>query len=202
MFVRITTVDGTADLDGSVRLIRDKVVPALRQQNGFEGLTVAADRSSGTVTVMALWASEADLAASESAADKVRDETVRAMGGARPTVERYEQAVWEAGVSPPAPGARVHIRETRSDPARIDDDVAFFRDTVVPDVRARPGFRGVRLLVDRRSGEGRVGTVWADDESLRSSLDESERRRAAAAERGIEFVSDRTMELVFASMAS
>ena len=89
------------------------------------------------VTILSLWDSQADLEASESAADKARDDVARVMGG-EVSVERYEQTVWEAGDTRPGPGAKLHFRHIKIDPERIDDNLEFFRHTVVPEMKARP----------------------------------------------------------------
>ncbi len=190
---------GASDIDGGLALLRDQIVPQMQQQRGFRGLSAAGDRAAGVVTVLSVWDSQADLQASESAADKARGDTLRLMGG-EVSVERYEQTVWEVGDTRPGPGARLHIRNIRLDPNRIDDNLDFFRQTVVPDMKTRPGFLAVRHLIDRTTGEGRVGSIWADQDSLAASLTQSEQRRAAAADRGVEFGEDRALEVLFSAM--
>lgn len=72
--------------------------------------------------------------------------------------------------------------------------------TVVPEMKARPGFLAVRQLIDRSTGEGRAGSVWADEDSLSASLAQSEQRRALAKDRGVEFGEDRVLEVLFTAM--
>jgi heme-degrading monooxygenase HmoA len=199
MHVRITTVTGASDIDGGLALLRDQVVPQMQQQSGFRGLSAAGDRAAGLVTVLSVWDSQADLQASESAADKARGDAVRLMGG-EASVERYEQTVCEVAGTRPGPGAKLHIRNIKLDPNRIDDILGVFRQTVVPDMKTRPGFLAIRQLIDRTTGEGRVGSVWADQDSLAASLAQSERRRAAAQDRGVEFGQDRVLEVLFSAM--
>ena len=199
MHVRITTVTGASDIDGGLALLRDRVVPQMGEQKGFCGLSAAGDRAAGVVTVLAMWDTPADLEASESAADKARGDVVRVMGG-RASVERYEQTLWDVADSRPGPGAKLHIRRIKIDPGRIDDNLEFFRRTVLPDMKARAGFLAVRHLIDRGTGEGRVGSVWADDQSLSASLAQSEQRRAMAKDRGVEFGGGRVLEVFFNTM--
>lgn len=195
MYARITTVTGASDIDGGLAFLRDRVLPSMQQQKGFCSLSAAGDRAAGLVTVLSLWDSQADLEASESAADKARDDAARLMGG-EVSVECYEQAVWEVAGTRPAPGAKLHIRHIKIDPERIDSNLEFFRQTVLPDMKARPGFLALRQLIDRGTGEGRVGSVWADQDSLAASLAQSEQRRAKANDRGIEFGQDRVLDVL------
>lgn len=187
MYVRITTITGASDIDGGLAFLRDQVVPQMRQQKGFGGLSASGDRSAGVVSVISVWDTQADLEASEGGADKARDDIARHMGGGEVSVARYEQTVWVVGDTRPEPGAKLHIRHVKSDPERIDDNVEYFRQTVVPEMKARPGFLAVRQMIDRSTGEGRVGSVWADQDSLAASVAQSEQRRASVAGRGIEF---------------
>lgn len=199
MHVRITTVTDASNIDGGLAVLRDQVLPQMRQQHGFRGLSASGDRAAGVVAVLSVWDSEADLEASESAADKARGDAVRIMGG-EVSVERYEQTVWAVGDTRPGPGAKLHIRHVKVDPARIEENLEFFRRTVVPEMRARPGFLAVRQLIDRSTGHGRAGSVWADEDSLSASLAQSGQRRALAKDRGVEFGEDRVLEVLFTAM--
>jgi heme-degrading monooxygenase HmoA len=199
MHARITTVTGATDIDGGLDLLRDQVAPQMQQEKGFRGLSAAGDRVDGVVTVLSLWESRADLEASESAASNARSDAVQVMGG-QVSVERYEQTVWEVGGTRPGTGAKLHIRHIKVDRNRIDDNLDFFRQQVVPDMKARPGFLAVRHLIDRNTGDGRVGSLWTDQASLAASLAQSEQRRAAAKDRGIEFGDDRVLEVLYTSM--
>jgi heme-degrading monooxygenase HmoA len=199
MHARLTTVTGSTDIDKGIAHLRDSVLPQVQQQKGFRGLTCSADRSTGLALVLALWESEADLDASESVADKARGETMKVMGG-QPKVERFEQTVWEMGDVPPKAGAKLHVRPVTMDPSRVDENVAFFKETVLPEIRATAGFMSVRQLMNRQSGEGRVGTVWADAETLRMAREKSEQRRSMAAQRGIQFGDDMVLELILVAI--
>jgi heme-degrading monooxygenase HmoA len=199
MHVRISIVTDATNIEKGLGFIRDQALPQLQQQRGFRGLSASGDRSTGVVNVLSMWDSEEDLDASESTADKARSDAVRLMGG-QASVERYEQSLWEVGETPPQAGAKLHIRHIKMDPARIDDNLEFFRQNVLPEMKSTPGFLGVRLLTNRSTGEGRVGTVWADEESLSGALERSEQRRATAADRGVEFGDDHSFEVLFASM--
>ena len=199
MYVRITQVTGATDIDRGIAVLRDQVVPELQHQKGYRGLSASGDRSAGRVTVLSMWDTAADLEASESSADKVRSDAMKVMGG-QARVERYEQTVWETGAAPPAPGAKLHIRHISMDPELVDDNLIYFRQTVLPRMKATPGFIGVRQLIDRTTGEGRVGTLWADGDAMEASQQQFEQRRAEAVERGVRFGEEEVLEVLFASM--
>ena len=52
-------------MDEVVRIYQDSVVPAARQQKGFKGGYVLADRDTGKGISIALWETEADMKADE-----------------------------------------------------------------------------------------------------------------------------------------
>lgn len=197
MHVRVNITTGASNIDEVVRFLDEQVLPDVRQQKGFAGMTAAGNRESGRVTVLTMWETEEDRDASEGLSEKARNEAHRVFGGDY-RVERYEQVLFEMGDVPPGPGAKLHVREVKADPARIDEHVAYFREQVLPDMKASPGFLGVRQLVNRATGEGRVGSVWADEAALRSRLERTADRRATATERGIEFGDDYVMDVLLA----
>jgi heme-degrading monooxygenase HmoA len=197
--VRITIVNGATNIDGGIEYMKNEVIPGLRQQKGYRGISISGDRTNGVVNVLAQWETQADMDASESATDKARQEAVNVMGGEF-TVERYEQLVSEMQAPGPSLGSKLHIREIRMDPAKIDENLEFFKQVIVPEFKASKGFLSVRNLMNRTTGDGRVGTMWADEASLQAQLAQTEQRRARAAERGVQFGRDRLAEVLFLAL--
>ncbi|HEX4864758.1 MAG TPA: hypothetical protein VFV02_11830 [Acidimicrobiales bacterium] len=189
---------GATNIDAGLDFVKTEALPRLRQQKGYRGLSASGDRSSGTLNVLTQWDSEADMDASESAIEKVRQDAVDQTGG-QMTVERYEQLVFEVK-TPPTPGAKLHIREIKMDPSKIDENLEFFKQVIVPELKNSPGFLALRNLMNRATGEGRVGTTWADDASLQAQLAQTEQRRSRAAERGVTFGQDRIAEVLFTAL--
>jgi hypothetical protein len=196
MYVRLITVRGATRFDDAVELIRDTILPDLRQQKGFSSINLAGDRSAGVFAVLSVWETEADRDSSEGFSEKARQQALEILGGEL-TVDRFEQVLLETGSTPPAPGAKVHIRSVTMDPAKVDENLQFFRETVLPDIKATPGLVSVRQMINRQSGEGRVGTVWADEPSLQTAIQKAEQRRPLAASRGVEFGDDVVLEVLF-----
>jgi heme-degrading monooxygenase HmoA len=196
MHVRLITITGAARLDDGVDFIRETILPDLRRQNGFNSISVSADRYSGVFTVLSVWETEAARDASEGFSEKARSQAWEILGGEL-SVDRFEQVLWEVGPTPPNPGAKLHIRSVKMDPARVEENLDFFRQTVLPDIKATPGFLGVRQLIDRQSGAGRVGTVWADESSLKTALERAEARRPLGSARSVEFGDELVMDVLF-----
>jgi len=197
MHVRITIVTGATNFDAGLDFLKTDAIPTLRQQKGYRGMSASGDRASGTLNILTQWDTEADMDASESGIEKVRRDAVDKTGGTM-TVERYEQLASEIK-TPPTPGAKLHIREIKMDPSKIDENLQFFKQVIVPEFMNSAGFLSMRNLMNRSTGEGRVGTIWADDASLQAQLAQTEQRRARAQERGVTFGQDHIAELIFAA---
>jgi heme-degrading monooxygenase HmoA len=198
MFTRIVAFTGATDIDAGMRYLQDTVAPLLREQKGFRGVTASADRSGGVLGVLSLWETEADRDASESTLVKAREEGQRVIGGEM-TVEHLEELLVEID-KPPTVGCSLLLRRISMDPAKIDENLDFFRREVLPQIKANPGFCAVRNMINRQTGEGIVGTVWADKASMDAGAEAGEARRQQAAQRGVMFGEQSKREIVFADM--
>lgn len=195
MYARIVTYTGATSIDAGVRYLNDTAAPLLRQQKGFRGVTASADRSGGVLGVLSLWETEADRDASESTLGKARVEGQRVIGGAF-TVEHFEELLAETA-RPPAVGCPLLIRRVSMDPARIEENLGFFRRDVLPRITASPGFCAMRNMLSRQTGEGLVGTVWADMAAADAAAAAGDARRQEAAQLGVIFGEQSKRELVF-----
>jgi hypothetical protein len=75
--------------------VREQLLPAARELDGFAGMLVLADRSTGKSLGITFWHTEGALQASEQQADRMRDQSVTETGGTLVGVERYEVTVDE-----------------------------------------------------------------------------------------------------------
>lgn len=67
MVLRITTLQvDPAKIEEVLQLIETSVVPAAHQQPGFKQFTVAVDRAKATIKAIGLWATAADVTASDT----------------------------------------------------------------------------------------------------------------------------------------
>ena len=198
MFTRTVTFTGATDIDAGIRFLQDNVAPQLRQQKGFRGVIASADRSAGVLGVLSLWETEADRDASDAAMVKAREEALRVVGGEL-TVETFEQLLSEMAQRPPV-GASLLVRRISMDPAKVEESLAFFRQEVLPEIKALPGFCAVRDMVNRQTGEGMVGTVFTDRASMEAGAEAGEARRERAAQRGVTLGEHSKREIVFADL--
>jgi hypothetical protein len=80
----------------------------------------------------------------------------------------------------------LRLVRVKMDPTKVDEHISFFRSDVLPELRAAPGFLAVRNMIDGSTGEGVVGTIWADEDSMRSNEAGADERRERAAAQGVQ----------------
>jgi heme-degrading monooxygenase HmoA len=195
MYARVLTFSGVSDIEAGIRFLQDTALPIVRSQRGYQGLNASADRAGGVLGVLSLWDSEADRDASESALGKTREEARSVLGGTL-TVETYEELAVEIS-QPPAVGSALMVTRISMDPATIDQNIEFFKRDIVPLIKAGPGFQALRNMINRQTGEGMVGTAWADEQAMRAAAEAALARRAEAGGRGITFGDTSYREIVF-----
>ncbi len=199
MDTRVVTFTGAKDIDAGVSFVRDKVLPLLSEQKGYRGTLVSADRDGGVFAVLTLWDTAEDRDATETILAPSRRAGADIIGG-DVTVETFEQLASEVGESPPGPGSALFVTRISMDPDKVDDNLAFFKSEVAPRMKASPGFQALRNMMNRSTGEGVVGTAWADDASRKRAADEAMSRRDEAIARGVNFGERSFREVLLADM--
>jgi heme-degrading monooxygenase HmoA len=185
MQVRAVTFTGATNIDEGVAFVRDQVLPILVSQKGYRGMTTSADRADGVIGIITLWETVEDLDASDGALAQSRVDGANIVGGTV-SVDNYEQVVLEV-VSPLAVGSALSVSPMSMSPEKVDENIDYFKSSSLPDMLATPGVLSIRNMVNRETGNAIVGVVWANHDALAAGAGAAASRRAAAAERGIEF---------------
>jgi heme-degrading monooxygenase HmoA len=198
MFSRVLTYRGAKNIDGGVGLVRESAAPVLREQKGYRGANVSADRDGGVFGILSLWDTEANRDGSFEALAGLRQQGLDVIGG-KLTVENFEELVLEVA-SPPTVGSALMVTRISMDPSKIDENVGFFKSNILPRITAAPGFLALRNMIDRKTGRGAVGTVWTDQDAMKRAATEGQARRDEGRGRGVNFEEDSYREILFADM--
>lgn len=198
MYTRIVAFNGAKNIDEGLDYFRQQVVPLLDAQNGYRGALASADRSAGVLSVVSFWESEADRSASESGLAKARQDAQQIVGG-EVSVENFEQVV-EVTSKAPAPGMALYVTRVSMDPSTVDDNIEFFKSTVLPDITSQPAFCALRNMIDRASGRGATGTIFENRAALDAVDATQAERRARAQARGVTFDATFARELLFVDL--
>jgi heme-degrading monooxygenase HmoA len=95
MYARVTSTQILpGKIDEAIRIYRDSVVPAAREQKGFTGAYELVDRGTGKSLSVSLWDTEADMLAGETSG-YLREQVAKfgAVIVGPPTTEHYEVGV-------------------------------------------------------------------------------------------------------------
>ena len=96
MFARIHVLETTPEQsDAGLEIVRDQLLPWLRDASGFRGLIRLLDRENGKTLVVTLWADEEALQASTEAGEKLAELTAQTTGATRLAVEKYEATFFD-----------------------------------------------------------------------------------------------------------
>jgi hypothetical protein len=186
MFTTLLTWTGATNVEGGVDYVRSTVLPIVRQQLGYQGLSASLERSTNTLSVLSVWETESDREASESALAKAREEGTDLKGGIL-RVELLEEVARELVMQPKA-GCALIVTPFSLLPSTVDEIVIFFKKDIVPQTKTAPGFCALWNIVNRSTGDGYVGTIWENPAAMESQREASQARRdAAGSQRGITF---------------
>jgi heme-degrading monooxygenase HmoA len=83
-------------MDDAKRHLQERVLPQLREMEGFKGFVALGSRQSGKLQGVAFWESEEALRATDETVVPIREGVAGASGGTVVSVEEYEVFVNEA----------------------------------------------------------------------------------------------------------
>lgn len=165
MQARLVTITVQPDkMDEATRLYQESVVPAAMQQPGNRFLALLTDAATGKGVSISIWDDEQAMLASEQSG--YLQEQLQKFGSiltGPPARESFSVLLWERAPSMPevARLTWVNIR-----PDAIDDMAAFYKESIVPELRMQDGFLGALVFGDRETGKGCSATVWASRASM------------------------------------
>jgi hypothetical protein len=182
VYARSTTVRGDAEaVHDAIAMVRDAVMHALQEMDGWVGLSMLVDRAYGTSIVTSAWDSERALIRSRDQVTDLRDRAAEQLGGAA-EVEEWEiallhrESIAGAGACSRVTWLKVHRHE-------IDHQVDVFRSTLFPQLEMIPGFCSASLLVNRETGRATPAVTYESREAMEDSRTEARRLREEATRR-------------------
>jgi heme-degrading monooxygenase HmoA len=201
MHARTTTlVAMPSSVDAGIAYARDAVMPKVESLDGYVGLSLVADRSSGRCIITTAWESEEAMRASGDAVKEVRARAAEIFVGSSLDVDEWEIAALHR-VHESGDGACVRITWVKVDPAEMDAGIDMFKSTVLPALEELDGLCSVSLLVNRASGRGVSSAAFESVEALERAQTQADRIRASASEgANAEVLDEHDFELVIAQL--
>jgi heme-degrading monooxygenase HmoA len=85
--------------DAGLEIVRDQLLPWLRDSSGFRGLIRLSSRTEPKTVVITLWADEASLQASSEVGNQLSKLTAETVGASRLALEEYEISLFDVADS-------------------------------------------------------------------------------------------------------
>ncbi|MBF6195818.1 MULTISPECIES: hypothetical protein [Nocardia] len=183
MYARSSTIAAQpSSMDDGIAYLRDEVMPNLPQLEGWVGLSLLVNRSTGRCIASTSWESQQALHASRGRAQQLRDGLARQLGGVVERVEEWDIAVMHRD-HPADDTACARCSWVQVDPGQVERLIDTFRMEVLPQIETLDGFCSASLFVDRDSGRGVGAMVWSSREAMDATREHSNRIRSAATQR-------------------
>jgi len=181
MYARTTTIQAQpSSIDVGIAHVRDTVMPALDEGvEGYTGLSLLVDRSSGRCIATSAWQSEEAMRASAESIRPIRYPAD--VFGGTPDVEEWEIAVLHRDHRS-RDGACVRATWVKVSPDQIDRGIDFYKMTLLPALEELEGFCSASLLVDRASGRAVASATFDSVEARDRNKDQLDRIRATGSQ--------------------
>jgi heme-degrading monooxygenase HmoA len=96
VYARVHALQTTPEQhDHGLAIVRDQLLPYLRNSTGYRGLFRLADPAAGKTLVITLWADEESLRGSAEAGDRFSELTAETTGATRLALEQYEATLFD-----------------------------------------------------------------------------------------------------------
>jgi heme-degrading monooxygenase HmoA len=204
MFVRRTRVERSPEkLDQTIQTYQQQLLPVMKQEPGFRGAVLLANRTTGAAQSVTLWESEEAERASRPSGERLRAQAVESSGGRVLDVESYEEVVRErSNAAQTGKASYMRVNSLQATPDKLEDGIRFVREQVVPLIRQQAGFQAVMMGVNRENGRAYVTSAWETAEARQASdaAVRDQRRQAGELMGGIQ-VSVDEYEVVFIEVA-
>lgn len=204
MYARSTTIQAQPlSIDVGIAHIRDVVLPACQELDGFVGLSLLVDRQSGRCIATSSWDSIDAMRASAERVAPIRDRAALMWsalgGGAR--VEEWDIALLHRD-HPSRQGACVRATWLKVVPDQLSRSLDFYRTAVLPEMEELDGFCSASLLVDHPAHRRAVSCLTFDSaEAMARNRDRAtELRSKRVRDLGAEVVDVAEFELAIAHL--
>jgi hypothetical protein len=189
VYARSTTIQAQPlSVDIGIAHVRDVVMPALQELDGFVGLSLLVDRQSGTCIATSAWDGLGPMRASAERVAPVRDRAAMMFDGSA-RVEEWDIALLHRDHRSHE-GACVRATWLKVVPDQLNRSLDFYRTAVLPELENLDGFCSASLMVDHPACRRAVSCSTFD------SMDAMARNRDRATELRSRRVRDLGAEVV------
>jgi hypothetical protein len=201
VYARSTTIQAQPlSVDIGIAHVRDVVMPALREIDGFVGVSLLVDRQSGKCIATSAWESVQAMRASAERVAPVRDQAALMFDGSA-RVEEWEIALLHRDHHS-REGACVRATWLKVVPDQLSRSLDFYRVAVLPELERLDGFCSASLMVDHPASRRAVSCSTFDsmDAMARNRDQATELRSRRVRDLGAEVIDVAEFELAIAHL--
>ncbi len=201
MYARSTTIQAQPlSIDIGIAHVRDVVMPALAEIDGFVGMSLLVDRQSGMCIATSSWDTVAAMRAGAERVAPIRDRAALMFDGSA-RVEEWEISLLHRDHRS-GEGACVRATWLKVVPDQLTRSLDFYRSSVLPEMEALDGFCSASLLVDHPACRRAVSCSTFDslDAMARNRDRATELRSRRVRELGAEVIDVAEFELAIARL--
>ncbi len=201
MYARSTTIQAQPlSVDIGIAHVRDVVMPALSEIDGFVGLSLLVDRQSGKCIATSSWESVQAMRAGAERVAPIRDRAALMFDGSA-RVEEWAIALLHRDHHSRA-GACVRATWLKVVPDQLSRSLDFYRAAVLPEMERLDGFCSASLMVDHPASRRAVSCSTFDSmEAMARNRDQAtELRSRRVRDLGAEVIDVAEFELAIARL--
>jgi hypothetical protein len=201
VYARSSSIQARPDsIDTGIAHVRDEVIPALAQMDGYVGLSLLVDRQSGECIATSAWESEFALRFTAELAEGVRQRAADVFAGTATKVDEWNIAVLHRAQRSNH-GACVRATWIKVVPDQASRAVDFYRTSVLPEMEELDGFCSASLMIDPTSRRAVSSATFDSFDALERNRDQaSALRTAKLREMGAEALDVGEYELAIAEL--
>jgi heme-degrading monooxygenase HmoA len=198
MYCRLIRFQGKPEkTDEGLKLWSGTVLPALKKQHGFSGVTFLGDRETGVGLSVTYWETEQAMKEAREHGRPEGNKALEMSSGSIVEEDECEVAVLERFEPAPA-GSWVRLNSVTTQAAHIADATAIFKARVVPATEKQPGARTAYSFINRQTGRTFTGTTWDTQKHLKDSAEIAAGMREEAIKKfGLQNAKVETFEILF-----
>ncbi len=201
MYARATTIQAqTLSIDIGIAHVRNVVMPALMELDGYVGLSLLVDRQSGMCIATSSWESIRQMRSNAESVGHIRDHAALMFDGSA-KVEEWDIALMHRDHRAHE-GACVRATWLKVVPDHLDKSLDFYRTAVLPEMERLEGFCSASLMVDHPACRRAVSCSTFDsmDAMARNGDQATELRSRRVRDLGAEIIDVGEFELAIAHL--
>ena len=168
-YARVVRLKGDPNkIDEAVKLYTQEILPLIKKQKGFTGVTLLGNRKTGDALSVSYWETETSM---KDARGQTRPEALKVLGKTGGSIvedDECEVALLER-FKPPMAGVWARVTTVHGDPAHASESISNFKENIVPAIAKQSGARTAYFFVNRQSGLTYAGSIWDTEFDLQKS---------------------------------